>query len=68
MFSDIMCPRNVMLLAQSMDPNHAWSLFSYLINILLKHSMLNHEQFEEQCVAMYKQDWNKVESNLKSAL
>lgn len=59
-FNTILCPRNIMLLAQSSKPKITWLLYTNLIKILLRRKLLNYECFEEQSVSMYKQEWDKV--------
>lgn len=64
LFKSLICPRNVMLLAQSNDPAQAWDILAKFSAFLLREKMTTCENFETQCVGLFRNDWDQ--NTLKS--
>lgn len=58
LFKSLVCARNVMLLAQSSDVGKAWDVLAKFTAFLLKEQMMTCENFETQCVAIFRNKWD----------
>lgn len=59
----ILSSRNVMLLAQP-EKEEVWIVFGKFINKLIKKNVLDIDNFSDQCVALFRQNWPVVNSLL----
>lgn len=48
-----------MLLAQSSDPGRAWDVLAKFAVFLLKERAMSCENFEAQCVAVFRNEWDR---------
>lgn len=55
----IFSSRNVMLLAQP-EKEQVWIVFGKFINKLIKKNVLDIDNFSDQCVALFRQNWPVV--------
>lgn len=55
----ILSSRNVMLLAQP-EKEEVWIVFGKFINKLIKKNVLDIDNFSDQCVALFRQNWPVV--------
>lgn len=55
--SSIMCPRNLVLLAQSSEPGVTWSLYQCLVSAVLSAGLVPALVLEDQCLQMLRQEW-----------
>lgn len=55
----ILSSRNVMLLAQP-EKEQVWIVFGKFINKLIKKNVLDIDNFSDQCVALFRQNWPVV--------
>lgn len=55
----LLCPRNVMLLAQS-ENDVMWPIFGKFLKKLLEAKILDGDSLSDQCVALFRQDWPVV--------
>lgn len=58
LFKSLICPRNVMLLAQSSKVNKAWNVFAKFAVFLLNEKIMTCESFESQCIAVFRTEWD----------
>ncbi|XP_066998513.2 codanin-1 [Anabrus simplex] len=55
----VVCPRNIVMLAQSPQPSTSWSCFAKILLYLLEHQLISVQQLEEQCVGLLQQNWSE---------
>ncbi|XP_018323573.1 codanin-1 [Agrilus planipennis] len=60
LFENLICPRNVMLLAQSPEGQSSWKCLAVFLSLILKEHLMSLEQFEAQVVALYKNSWDEA--------
>ncbi|XP_018572391.1 codanin-1 [Anoplophora glabripennis] len=59
LFKNLLCPRNVMLLAQSCNNVKVWETFASFAAFLLKEDILKPEEFELQCTEFFRKEWDQ---------
>lgn len=62
LFKSLICPRNVMLLAQSSNVARSWDTLAKFATFLLKENLMTCETFETQCVGIFKREWDATSS------
>lgn len=60
LFKTLICPRNVMLLAQSGNVAKSWDTLAKFSVFLLNQKLMTSETFETQCVGIFKHEWDAV--------
>lgn len=55
----LLCPRNVMLLAQP-ENDALWPIYGKFLKRLLEAKILDGDDLSDQCVALFRQDWPVV--------
>ena len=60
LFTRILCPRNVMLIAQSCDVRKSWLKLGEFVTLLIQNQLLTCEAMESQCLALYQKEWDQV--------
>ncbi|KAJ8982233.1 hypothetical protein NQ317_013535 [Molorchus minor] len=64
LFKNLLCVRNTMLLAQSLDVRAAWEAFAGFTAFLIREKMIGCDSFESQCTGLFKKEWD--ESSLRN--
>lgn len=60
LFKSLLCSRNILIFAQSTNVEKSWQVFAHFIANLIKNHLLSCDCFEEQCVAIFKREWDPV--------
>lgn len=60
LFKNLLCPRNITLMAQPCTDQVVWTNMARLVSLLVKTNLLSCDNFEVQCTSFYQKDWDKV--------
>lgn len=60
LFKALVCPRNVEILSRSQNAEATWDSFAKFLAFLLKKGLVACENLEEQCVAIFKYEWDRT--------
>lgn len=60
LFKNILCCRNIMLMAQPCNDEFVWSNMAKFVAFLIRAEVLSCDNFEFQCTAFYQKNWNTV--------
>lgn len=58
LFKNVLCTRNVMILAQSRNVAKSWNVLAHFVAFLIKEKLLACDAFEAQCTGLFKREWD----------
>ncbi|XP_022905360.2 codanin-1 [Onthophagus taurus] len=59
-FKQIVSIRNIHMLSKSGDKKHSWDVFIKLLTMIVENRLILKEDFEAQCLSVFKQNWDDV--------
>lgn len=60
LFKNILCNRNIMIMAQPCNDKLVWTSMARFVAFLIKREFVSCDNFEFQCTAFYQKNWNAV--------